>query len=353
MKLTILLIEDNLDVRETTADILELAGYAVLKAENGKEGVRLAKEELPDLIVCDIMMPELDGYGVLHILSKKPDTASIPFIFLTAKSEKEDFRKGMTLGADDYITKPFDETDLLEAIEHRLKKTALLRQQYSKDKAGLDSFIATAQKVGNLSELAIDRKTIQFKNKEIIYREGDLPNRMYYLNSGKVKTYRINDDGKELITGLHAAGDFIGYMPILQEGNYQEWASCLENTELSIIPKQDFLDLLYQDRDVAHKLMKILSNNLVEKEEKLIQIAYDTVRKRVADALLKLQDKYSIQGEEDFSISFSRDDLARIAGTAKETTIRALSDLKEEGLVKLKGSEITIIDAQALSNLTY
>lgn len=85
---TILLIEDNPDMRDNTTEILELAHYNVVTAENGKQGIKLAQESSPDLIICDIMMPELDGYGVLHLLSKEPSTASIPFIFLTAKAEK-------------------------------------------------------------------------------------------------------------------------------------------------------------------------------------------------------------------------------------------------------------------------
>ncbi|HMV89994.1 MAG TPA: response regulator, partial [Cyclobacteriaceae bacterium] len=109
----ILLIEDNPEIRENTGEILSLAGYEVSTAENGKTGVDLAQKIKPDLIICDIMMPELDGYGVLHILSKNDETSAIPFIFLTAKTEKTDVRKGMTLGADDYLTKPFDDTDLL------------------------------------------------------------------------------------------------------------------------------------------------------------------------------------------------------------------------------------------------
>ncbi|MEM9986339.1 MAG: response regulator, partial [Bacteroidota bacterium] len=122
----ILLIEDNPGMRENTAEILELADYEVLTAQHGKEGVALAKEHLPDLIICDIMMPELDGYGVLRMLGANKDTSSIPFIFLTAKAEKSDFRRGMNLGADDYITKPFDDVELLDAIEMRLKKHASL-----------------------------------------------------------------------------------------------------------------------------------------------------------------------------------------------------------------------------------
>src|ERR1017187_8368209 len=104
----VLIVEDNKTVRENISEILELAEYQVLTAENGKVGVDVAIKELPDIIVCDIMMPELDGYGVLHMLSKNPKTSSIPFIFLTAKADRVDFRKGMEMGADDYLTKPFE-----------------------------------------------------------------------------------------------------------------------------------------------------------------------------------------------------------------------------------------------------
>lgn len=119
---TILLIEDNPDMRENTAEILELAQYKVLTAADGKEGVIIAQREKPNLIVCDIMMPELDGYGVLSVLGKHSATASIPFIFLSAKAEKSDQRLGMSMGADDYLTKPFENTELLLAVEVRLKK---------------------------------------------------------------------------------------------------------------------------------------------------------------------------------------------------------------------------------------
>ena len=119
----ILVIEDNLEVLENLGEILELYGYEVQEAKDGKEGVECALKNPPDIILCDVMMPQLDGFGVLNILSKKPATADIPFIFLTAKSEKEDFRRGMNLGADDYITKPFYKDELLQVIETRLKKS--------------------------------------------------------------------------------------------------------------------------------------------------------------------------------------------------------------------------------------
>ena len=119
---TILLIEDNDVIRTNTAQILTLTGYAVQTAENGKVGVEKALENRPNLVICDIMMPVLDGYGVLHIFNKNPQLSGIPFTFLSAKIERSDFRKGMDLGADDYLTKPFEESELLSAIEGRLSR---------------------------------------------------------------------------------------------------------------------------------------------------------------------------------------------------------------------------------------
>lgn len=160
----ILLIEDNPDVRENTAEILELAGYEVDTAENGKIGVSKANEKPFDLIICDIMMPELDGYGVLHILNKNPKTSATPFIFLTAKAERADFRKGMNMGADDYLTKPFEETDLLDAIELRLQKSAAVRAPQNLDDEGaIRKYISDVEKEVSVEDLITERNTKFFK----------------------------------------------------------------------------------------------------------------------------------------------------------------------------------------------
>src|SRR3989337_2620295 len=141
MNKKILLIEDNKEMRENTAEILELANYDVVTAQNGKEGVEFTKREKPDLIICDIMMPELDGYGVLHLLTKSDETAAIPFIFLTAKAERSDLRKGMEMGADDYVTKPFDDIELLNAVESRLRKSDLMKKEFNGSLNELNEFI--------------------------------------------------------------------------------------------------------------------------------------------------------------------------------------------------------------------
>ncbi|MEH2282984.1 MAG: EAL domain-containing response regulator [Nostoc sp.] len=128
---TILIIEDEEAVRENILDLLEAEDFETLAAANGRIGVDLAISEVPDLILCDVMMPEIDGYGVLTALRQDPSTAIIPFIFLTAKSAKSDFRQGMDMGADDYITKPFTRAELLSAIMNRLQKHATLKRYLS------------------------------------------------------------------------------------------------------------------------------------------------------------------------------------------------------------------------------
>lgn len=118
----ILVIEDEPEMRRNLATILKLEKFTALAAENGRVGLDLARKEKPDLILCDIMMPELDGHEVVQALRHEPALASIPFIFLTAKGEKSDLRSGMELGADDYLTKPVSKADLLGAIRARLRR---------------------------------------------------------------------------------------------------------------------------------------------------------------------------------------------------------------------------------------
>jgi CheY-like chemotaxis protein len=165
----ILIIEDSDDIREGIVEILELAGYETYAANNGKLGVDLAYKHIPDLILCDIMMPELDGYGVLYLLQKNQNTLNIPFIFMTAKAERADMRKGMEMGADDYLTKPFDDVELFNAIESRLKKKVKL-QGYK---------VQGGDKEALLTELKAKSKVRNYNNKQIIYVENDEPSYLF------------------------------------------------------------------------------------------------------------------------------------------------------------------------------
>ena len=343
----ILLIEDNLEVRENTSEILTLANYHVVTAENGKRGVELAQAETPDLIICDIMMPELDGYGVLHILSKNESTASIPFIFLTAKTEKTDIRKGMNLGADDYLTKPFDDTDLLNAIEARLRKQEMQRQNYASTPEGLDNFISDAKRVLNLKDLAKDKKVKLYKKKSEIFSEGDLPLNVFFIKSGNVKAFKSNADGKELITHLYSANDFFGFEPVLENTNYNESAVAMQDSEIIMIPRQDFLLMINSHPDVSGSFISMLCKKVAEREQQLINLAYNSVRQRTAEALLKsspLQDAKAI-------IAISREDLAKMVGTASESVIRVLSEFKDEGLIEIETGKIRILQPEKLEKV--
>ncbi len=350
---TILLIEDNAPIRENTAEILELAGYRVLTAENGKLGVELALIDRPDLIICDIMMPVLDGYGVLHIVNKNPELAGIPFIFLTAKSERTDLRRGMELGADDYLTKPFDDTELLSAVESRLNRFGKLRADtYNLKQDGLTQFLTDAHSVGGLSGLSADRKTHYVPKKQFIYTESEEPTRLYFLKSGRVKTIRTNTDGKELVTGLYGPGEFFGELALLEETQYSDSALTLDDAQLVYIPKNDFRQLLMAQPEIGRQFVRLLAGRVSEKEEQLLSMAYGSLRRRVADALLRLQESLPT-GEPAPPIQLSRDDLAALIGTATESLIRTLSEFKQDGLIESSAAGIRVLQPDKLRRANW
>ena len=346
MSKKVLIIEDNNDIRDNIVEILELAGYEVFAADNGKTGVDLAIKNTPDIVLCDIMMPELDGYGVLFMLNKNTETTAIPFIFLTAKAERVDLRKGMEMGADDYLTKPFDDIELLNAIESRLKKKEAQQTFYSKSLDQLNTLIAKNDGLAELKKIIQERKSRQFKKNQVIYYEGDRGNGLYLVISGKAKTVKLAEDGRELMTGLYAADDYLGINAMLANEAYTDTATALEDSQLCIIPKEQFERLMNFYPDVARKFVKLLSNDVREKEEQLLQMAYHSVRKRMAEAILRLQ-----RQNKDDHIKISREDLAAMAGMATETVSRTLSDFKDENLIEKKGSIITILDAARLAKM--
>lgn len=346
----ILLIEDNEDFRINTSEIIELANYEVITAVNGVDGVEKAITEQPDLIICDVMMPELDGYGVINILSKNPDTSGIPFIFLTAKAENSDVRKGMNLGADDYLLKPFDEQTLLTSIETRLKRNQSIKNQIVKGLSG-----ETSEEISSgeeeLKRLIENRKEKVFLPKEEIYREEDYANYIYFIISGKVKLFKSDNYGKNFVIDIHHKGEFFGYMALLESREHAETAMAMEECKVTIIPKEDFLKLVAKNREVSNKFIKLLAGNVREKEERLLQLAYSPVRERVARAIIHLADTEGELIDEKTQIKISRDDLANIVGTAKESLVRMLSEMKSDEVLQLKGKEITILKPEELRKM--
>lgn len=349
---TILLIEDDAVVRENTAELLELANYKVLTAAHGKIGVNIAKTQLPDLIICDIMMPELNGYGVLQILSKEKATQQIPFIFLSAKTEHKDVRKGMNMGADDYITKPFDESELFSAIESRLAKVAILNEN-----------IHTSNKKEQIVAKEGELKTIEhlknyFLNHaeehtlfagEVIYHQGDNSNYIYLINKGIVKTYKIDEQGKELITELLKEGDFFGFTSFSLNIPHQEFAAAIEDTSTLRLSNNHLKTILNNNHDLTLELFDYLSDNVYEIKEHLLEMAYSSVRKKTASTILQFSEK--IKKTPNICVQILRSDLASIAGIATETFIRTLSDFKKEGLIDVDGRNIKILNIEKLKRI--
>ena len=348
----ILVIDDNAGIRENMEEILELANYKVFSAEDGKTGIEIALHEKPDLILCDVMMPHLDGYGVLHLIHKNPVIRNTPFIFMSARTDRAEMRKGMELGADDYITKPIEETELLQTIECRLKRVEWLKQEFINQETPLNGSGYSLNDVTRANNerdilclLSEDRDVIKYKRKQLIYVEGNRPARLYYIKKGKVKTYKTNEEGKELIVGIYGEGDFLGYVALLEGTVYKERAETMENTELGIIPKDEFDALMNTRREVVTRFMTMMAKNITEKEQLLLGLAYNSLRKKVADALITVNKKYKT------SINLSRENLAAIAGTATASMIRTLSEFKSEKLIEIHDGAITILNEKELENL--
>ncbi|HSI74454.1 MAG TPA: response regulator [Lunatimonas sp.] len=346
----ILLIEDDLEMAENISAILKLAHYSVRYAQNGRMGVDLAQKNQPDLILCDIMMPEMDGYTVLYILSKMENTIGIPFIFLTAKADKSDFRAAMNLGADDYIHKPFDGVDLLKVVELRLRKKELTNPKPTTSAQDHIVYKNQDKGPGELKKLSENRTRRIFRKKELIYMEGQNPNHLFYILKGQIKTFKVNSFGKELITDIHAEGNFLGYVPLLEDKPYNENAEAMEEVEVAVIPKADFLSMVYSNKDVVYEIIKMLSNNLEEMENRLLDIAYQSVRQRVAATLLKI-DKQHTGNYGDLVIAIARKDISSMVGTTTESLNRTLADFKDEGLIEIKPDGLKILNLPKLERI--
>ena len=183
--------------------------------------------------------------------------------------------------------------------------------------------------------------------------EGNAAHHLYYVSSGLIKTYKSTEGGKELVTGMFKEGDFLGQLSLINpKGTYLETAMATELSEIYSIPKMDFMHLLEENREVSSKFMELISSDLIDAQQQLVNLAYSPVRQRLAGALLKLQQRGLIQNESHEGIDIPREDLAGMVGTATETAIRTLSDLKQEGIIRMgKSRRIIIADPKKLEHI--
>ncbi len=343
----ILLIEDDTALRENTAELLELSNYEVATAPNGKIGIEKAKVENPDIIVCDIMMPEIDGYGVLEALSHHNSTHHIPFIFLSAKTEHKEIRKGMDMGADDYLTKPFEEDELISAIESRLAKAAIISKMMTEQPAPSKNAEDTLRNLNELKNFFDDHGEISsYKKGASVYKEREHSNKIYLILKGVIKTHKMDESGKELITALYKPDDFLGFTSFIDNIAYQESATTVEETELAGVSKTKLKEILEKNNNISLELMEMLTDNLSDIKEQLLQMAYSSVRKKTAQTILQFAQALNKKPED--TIKISRSDLASVAGIATESLIRTLSSFKKDGLIEIEGRNIKILNLPGL-----
>ncbi|WP_456420693.1 response regulator [Lutibacter sp.] len=349
MKKKVLLIEDDKIIRKTTFRILELANYRVKTAENGFLGIQLAKSFLPDILICDMSMPELDGFGVLQIVSKIPYLTRIPFVFLTEKNTTYTYlRKGMELGADDFLSKPFEESELLRVIESRLKRVAVFKksQESSFNTNNTELHEKRVENIKNLHHFLAQKRIYNYKKEETIYCKGNLSNHVFLIKKGEVKTYKINNQGKEFITGFFTENQYFGYSSFIKGLAHFENSKAITATKLYKITKNEILEITKDNPSIVYEFIDLIASNLIDIKEQLMLLAYGSVRKKTAITLLKLATANFLNSEG--KITISRSNLAKSIGIAKETLTRTLHDFKTEKLIEIYPKSIQLINKKKL-----
>lgn len=344
----ILIIENEVRVREHLAYLLTMAAYQVISADEGQKGVELAMHHTPHLILCSATLADLDGFAVLHLLKRNEVVRNCSFVLLSKEMAWPEIKKAVSLGVDDIISKPVNGSELLDTISYSIQK---------KETRGLNEGAGTQEKnllkfkKTSLRELAEDRESTFVKKKETLFKEGSFPAQLYYLESGSVKEYKKNEDGKELIYNIYYPGDFFGYIPILHEERHQQFAETMEDCTIVMIPGDEFNNLIRTNVFFQKAMLKMLSENIRNHENRLLGIAYNSLRKKVAEALQSLYVKRLSTCEEGESIKMTRENLAAIAGVAKESLIRTLKDFEQEKLISLTHNTITVLECQKLRML--
>ncbi len=347
----LLVITGNVSAGEGVKKLPQLSGYETHFATSGMQGIELAKTENPTFIICDTILPDIDGYCVSTMLSKNGPTENIPVLLLKLSGG----------AASSGITK-----DVLEVLIpvansmpsiHSLTKTANLQNntappEYSPSMNNLLQLLSSPNPEKISNDSLTGYRTRSFNKRENIYYEGDEPNMVYLVKKGKIKTVKLGPEGKEFIIDIHEKGEFFGYIAVLENSTYPDTAVAAEESEVLLIPKDDFLLLINSDQQLGRHFIKLLANDISDIEERLMTLAFNSVRARVAGALLQLKKKHHNKKEyTTYTLHVSRDDLAGLIGTTTESLIRTLTDFKHENIVDTDIGEIKILDIKALEKI--
>lgn len=357
----ILLIEKNASIRSNLAQVLQLIDYEVLPVHDGNAAVDIMTSMTPDLIICDALLPLPEGLGLIQQIQNNPATKELKVMFYTPCFENPgilfDSNAGQNGFHKDFVEKLNQNgNSQLKDINSQLLYMNLLNGKDTTNiengTALLDAGISKSQVCQSISEILLnDRDINYYSKKQIIYQEGNCARNLYFIKKGKIKTYQSNDYGKQLVVDLHAENDFLGYVPLIENTNYTETAEALEDTELILIPKSEFNEILKQHLEAMKLFINLLAKNVMKKNNQMVGLAYNSLRKKVAEALIVIFRKYNSENVQDFTIDINRDSLAAIAGTATESLIRTLADFKTEKLIDVKNNIIKILEVKKLESL--
>lgn len=341
----ILIIENDIDLLSGYTEILNHNGFEVIAALYGDVGINEAITKTPDLILSNTSVPHIDGFGVLSVLSKNSATAHIPFIFVNPTAKLANLRKGMELGADDFVMHPFKNNELIKAVEMRFNK-AKLRLHHSEKFTDLrENLYPVENGIEHLDGILLQSNLRKLKKKQTLYCEGDYCQGIYFLKEGCIKTFKINSDGRQLITNIYNSNSFIGLGYLMIDGPLHENAEAIEYSTVYFIAKKTILDILKKDIRLNHYIIKLLSNDLAHKKSRLVELAYESVSKRLTKLIIRLN-KESLSLNK---VEVSRDELAGLAGIASETVSRMLGNFRQLGLIEREGNLISITDYEGLS----
>lgn len=236
-------------------------------------------------------------------------------------------------------------------IATRLKKSRTLRTANDNEGQEIPGFLSHAKNNLGFDLVAKNSEKKKFRKKDIVFMEGDTSNQLYFIFSGKIKTYRTNEEGKEYITGIYNDGDYFGYLTLTDGSIRKETAMAIEDTEIAMLSRPDFLKQLSSSRGLMMQFINFITNNLDEAEQRLLKLAYNSARRRVAEALIFICKKYKAKDGD--IIPLSRDNLSTLAGISPESASRNLSDFRDEGLIETYHGTVKICSLSKLERMKY
>jgi CRP-like cAMP-binding protein/CheY-like chemotaxis protein len=347
----ILIIDSDAIMGDHTREVLELANYSVSTARNRNEGIQMALRYSPDYIICDAILPDQEGYGVLQLIQSNNQVKHIPFISLSLNTNNMQFSSNLRMELADDISKSYKKGKLIQVIEDMFAKAERFIHSGSEQASIKDSIPVAFSETESTEHQLL--KTIEqiadtaiFKKKQIIYLDGQRAHHLYYIKKGKIKAFKNNEDGKELITGIYGEGDFLGHVALLADTAHNHSAKAMDNSELLIISKKEFDSMIFHNPHIIAHFISLMIKGLIEKDKQLLGVAYNSLRKKVADTLLVVSEKYKTS-----IITLSRENLASLAGTATASLIRMLSELKDENIIEISSNKITILSRNKLKQI--